>query len=436
MSYLSPANYLRANRIWLSLLTFLFVGAAFGQNTDFAYGLLAEGKLIRAKKELQLVALENPENVEALLALAWVEHWLGFEKNAEQHAQQVLNLQVENKEAIYLLEEINAYRRPLLYLSEEFQSDDQPMDRWNTAAGLSWYRSNLLNLKLEINQLSFQHDSSNSALQVQFQNTFFEAYSRINITGGVGLYSAQENELLWRLQAGRKLSELFYLQASLIKMPYFSTLSSVQLPFATLILKKEIALTLNRNDKWLGKAVLESNQFAKDEAVNTQFAWLLAPIIHTKKLKLGVGYAFSHSHSDSLTFIPKVNQGGQFIPNPDGGLVGVYNPYFSPKNQSVHWALISLEIPLKELVKWKTRFSYGAFAKADNPYLYEDLDSSGELFINFGYTDERYYPLEFESALTFSIGKSLELQAGYFYQSLFFYKAQGGRIELKYRLGK
>jgi hypothetical protein len=423
-------------RFWLFLFCLFILSPIIGQNLDHGLLLFSEGKLIQAKKELIQYISEHPDELSVQLTLAWIDHWLGFQTQSEFRVKSILEKDPENREAILLLNEIHEMRRPILSISEEFQKDDQPMNRWHTEAGISWYRSNLLNINLELNHLAFRHDSNTAALIFRAGNTFFEPLSRVQISADIGLYTAQESNLLWSIYAERKFLKALSLKAGLDKTPYFYTLSSVQADQAILMLKKDFSLTLNHEDKWIGKAAIENNAFVKNEEVRTQYAWIIAPVIHKSYLKLGAGYAYSHSHSDSLTFVPQADASGEYIPNPDGGLLGVYNPYFSPMNQSVHWLLLSLEIPLSEKVKWKSRFSYGIKAEADNPYLYENVNPTGEPFVDFGYVIQRYTPAELESALIFQFGNELEIRAAYFYQRLFFYTAQGGRIELKYRLGK
>ena len=430
------ATSIKAVCCWL-ILSFLAGSIPiFGQSEGHAYHLLSEGKLIRAKKELLLITQQNPEDFEAQLALAWTEHWLGFQNHARQRAQNVLERNPNHEGAIELLNAIHYLRTPVLSIAGENQWDDQPMKRWNTKAGLSWYRSNLLNLAFEVNQFRFQHDSSSSAFILRAENTFFEPYSRVNLSASLGLYAIQGNDLLWGLKAGRNLGNALYFEAVVDKTPYYYTLVSVQMSNATMMLNKELSLTLNQQEKWQGKAAFESNEFAKNETVKTRYAWLLTPIIHREKLKWSMGYAYSYSHSDSLTFLPQTDASGEYIPNPDGGLLGVYNPYFSPKNQSVHWALLSLQVPFGKRIEWKNRLSYGVYAVADNPYLYENINPMGEPVVEYGYTEQRYYPAEWESTFSFHFWEKLDLQVGYYYQRLFFYTAQGGRIELKYRLGK
>lgn len=430
------ANRLSRYCIWLFLLSLLVISPLFGQDLNDGLALYSEGKLIKAKKELTLYISEHPNELSAELTLAWIDHWLGFQSQAELRVKSILEKNPGNEEALQLLNEIQELRRLILSISEEYQSDDQPMNRWNTKAGIAWYRSNLLNLNFQLNHLAFRHDSNTAGLIIRAGNTFFEPHSRVQISAYLGIYRAQESNLLWSIYAERKFLNALSLRAGLDKTPYYYTLSSVQAENALLMLKKDISLTLNHKEEWLGKASLENNAFAKNEAVRAQYAWVLAPIVHRTRLKFGAGYAYSHSHSDSLTFIPKTDASGEYIPNPDGGLLGVYNPYFSPKNQTVHWLLLSLEIPFGAKVKWKSRFSYGIKAEADNPYLYENVNSAGELFVDYGYVIQRYTPAELESALIFQFGNKLELRAAYFYQRLFFYTAQGGRLELKYRLGK
>jgi hypothetical protein len=430
------ATSFKAVCYWL-ILSFLAGSIPiFGQSEGHAFHLLSEGKLVRAKKELLLITQQNPENFEAQLALAWTEFWLGFQQNANERVQKVLDQNPNHEEAIKLLNEIHELRVPLLSIVGQNQWDDQPMKRRNTKAELTWYRSNLLNLAFEVNQFRFQHDSSSSAFVLRAENTFFEPHSRINLSASLGHYAAQENELIWGLKAGRKLGNALYLEAALDKTPYYYTLASVQLANAIMMLNKELSLTLNHKEKWLGKAAFESNEFAKNETVKTRYVWLLAPIIHREKLKWSMGYAYSYSHSDSLTFLPETDAGGEYIPNPDGSLLGVYSPYFSPKNQSVHWALLSFQVPLGKKIEWKNRLSCGVYAVADNPYLYENTNPMGEPVVEYGYTEQPYYPAEWESTLAFHFWEKLDMQVGYYYQRLFFYTAQGGRIELKYRLGK
>jgi hypothetical protein len=195
-----------------------------------------------------------------------------------------------------------------------------------------------------------------------------------------------------------------------------------------------LAAVFNKSDSWLGKAGFQKQNFADNNNINTTYAWLLAPLVKQKNLKVQVGYAFSYAHADKNNFVATVPLSTLINTTPLYGTVsGIFDPYFTPQNQFINSLLASINIGLSEKVQFSSRTNIGVFAQADNPFLTLEKNAGNQqYYINKGYSTIKYTPVEWVSNLQLNLSLKFSVHLNYTYQKFLFYTNNQGGIQLKY----
>ena len=109
--------------------------------------------------------------------------------------------------------------------------------------------------------------------------------------------------------------------------------------------------------------------------------------------------------------------------------MGVYNPYFTPKEQEIHSALfISSYKPTKKITL-QAKLNYGLQATVQNPYRIEvtpnQFETGGFYKADFNYT-------EINASIDYSISKNFGINANYVYQETFFYTRDNFNLGLNF----
>jgi hypothetical protein len=117
--------------------------------------------------------------------------------------------------------------------------------------------------------------------------------------------------------------------------------------------------------------------------------------------------------------------------NTTQAITGVYDPYFTPQQQQVHSALVSLEIHPARVLNIGLNANVGFYAVTQTPYLYLENNESGTTFIDRGFVRERYVPYELSGFVSWQVSKKVSLQANYAYQSTYFFNSNYASLSCK-----
>ena len=397
---------------------------------DFARMLFQLNKTERAKLLFLDYISVDAKNAEANISLAWIDLQNGKISLAKKGAEDILLSYPDNKEAENILSTIEELTAPYLKLRAGAYSDDQPMQQSFIEPEVGVYRSWLLSpfVKASFNR---QNTTQSYATQwISAGNKIFLAATKTNIELSAGYFQGKnhEGDATWKIMLSQRISKNFSVDAGTEKRPYQYTIASVSNPFSYQI--TEAGFNLNKNNRWLGRAAFQSQKFDDGNLVSTFYGWLLAPVIDKNGFSLKAGYSFSHADSDVNTFIPKTSFAPPFVPN--NNIEGKFDPYFTPKEQYVNSALISLSVPISPSVNFSTRASVGFYARASQPVLFVDSDGTGTRFINKTYGSLNYTPVEIFSELNIKFSRNFYLAGNHAYNSLIFFKSNAVSIQLKY----
>ncbi|MGI8584614.1 MAG: hypothetical protein ACR2KX_20690, partial [Chitinophagaceae bacterium] len=397
--------------------------------------LFETGKLSHSQVLLEDYKLHDPGNAEVNILLARLNYWSGHNQIAKERIQDILKPYPDNPTALSILNEINNATAPYVKLGGIYTSDDQPLKSTGAQIEAGWYKSWILNPKLQVFYNHFTlPDSVFNSFWIQLGNkiSFGNSGFALNTTAGIFKHHTDDNEsrLTYNFIISQKVSNFISLEASTAERPYQYSSTSVRIP----VMQKfsGVALNLNKANNWLGRAAYEIQKFEDDNKIQTVYLWVLAPIINKNNFTLKGGYAFNHSNADKNTFtsIKPLNSVVQTtaVGNP---VEGYYNPYFTPNNQSIHSLLASVGIKLSDKVNFSSKLNIGVAASADNPDL--TLNKNQTTYsINKTYTRQSYTPVDFQNELLLHLSDQITLSGLYGYTKLLFYTVNQGAIQLKY----
>jgi hypothetical protein len=397
---------------------------------DYARMLFQLNNIQKARKLFLEYLAQDEKNVEANLSVAWIDLYNGKFSLAQKRVQNIASNFPDNKEIRKVLLGINELTAPYVKLRVGYYKDDQPMHQSFIEPEIGVYKSWLLSpfVKTSLNQQSTTQSYTTTWFSTG--NKLYLAASKTNVELAAGYFRSKnfQGEVTWKLLLNQKISNNFSLVAGTEKKQYQYTAASVETPFLYQLF--EAGINFNKNNKWLGKAGIENQYFKNGNTVSSLYTWLLAPLVNKKGFNLKTGYSFSYAHSDKNTFIPEKTLTPPLIPSMT--IEGKFDPYFTPNQQFVHAALISVNIPVSSSVNCTIRASVGFFARANQPVLFVDNNGTGPSFVNKTYYTLHYTPLEMFSELNFKLSNQFYLTSSYAYNSFIFFKSGVGNMHLKY----
>ena len=401
-------------------------------NVKLEYGRLLYQlqKFYKAGKLLNDYLATDSSNVEAHQMLAYINLWTGHMTNAKKEAVWIKNHEPENNEAAYILNQVAFYTAPYIKLQGLIYSDDQPIQRQGFEPEAGVYKSWWLSPYIKTSLNNFDADKQYKTSWTEFGNKISLAPAKLQIESSIGYFQGSNfnGDITWKVKLTQKISSSVSLDASTEKAPYQYTLASIKTPF--LYQLSEAGLSLDNKNHWLGRIAFHNQGFDDGNNCYTAYFWLLAPIIHKNDFSIKAGYAFSYANSEWNTFQPKQPIAMPLVLNKE--VDGIYEPYFTPNEQTIHSLLASVYIPFSKTAGFSSNLNAGISAHASQPDLVVSRNGVGPLFIKKTYEDFQYNPIDFSGELHFKLSSNLFFNANYNYKSLIFFKAHTVNVQLKY----
>lgn len=396
------------------------------------YGrMLFQLKKFPKSRSLFLKYLETDEkNAEANISVAYIDYWDGHIALAKKRAEYILNIYPGNKEATYLLHQLQNNTAFYVKVEAGGYSDDQPMRTTFFEPGAGIYRSWWFSPSVKARFTGVDADQAYDNSWVSAGNKIYISPTKTTVEMAVGFFqgSNYQGDVTSKIGLNQKLSSVVSIDGSTEKKPYQYTLASVKSPFLYRV--SEAGINVGNLNSWLARIAYQNQSFEDGNFAQTFYAWLLAPLIQKNEFSLKAGYAFSYANADRNTFQPKYPLEGSPVPNSQ--VEGSYNPYFTPSQQYINTALISINIPFSKAVHFSTRASLGFSATANQPSLVVSGNGQGPFFIKRDYGSLQYHPVEVYSKLSLRLSQQFYINGNYAYNSLIYFKSNSGNIELKY----
>ena len=400
---------------------------------EYGRTLFNLNKLSKARAILDDYMKTDSSNAEANIMRAYIDLWNGHMAAAKRRSLLLLKLYPGNADAEAILDKVRYYTAPYLKASAGFSSDDQPRRGEEYSFETGVYRSFLLAPVAQASIYNFHSlDSTYRSLWVRLKNTI-QTGSGFSLVFGGGIFqqaSTNTSHFTGNISLSQVVAKRFSLNAGFEKLPYQYSLASLKKAVINGV--TSLAVGYNKDDKWLAKAGYEQQHFEDDNNIGSSYFWLLAPMVHKNNFSLKAGYAFSFANSDQNKFINKESLSKLMGSTPLHGTVGgVYDPYFTPQNQTIHSLLASVKIGLSKNATITSRASIGVSAKADNPNLTLEKHAN-QFFIQKQYATISYTPVTWVTELQAGLSKKLFIGINYTFDQLLFYTSNQGSLQLKY----
>ncbi|MCX6250897.1 MAG: hypothetical protein NTX61_09100 [Bacteroidetes bacterium] len=205
------------------------------------------------------------------------------------------------------------------------------------------------------------------------------------------------------------------------RSPYLSTKSSLD----SNIIENHIALSIGWTDmnSWNGNFTAEIKNYPFDHNnVMSMNGWGFAPPLRFSVFKLWFGLAYNYSTSQQNHFVAEKSLTDILSDYNSTTLIkGIYNPYFTPKEQHVVSVVLALAIHPAKILDFNVNMNLGVYSIAMIPYLYLDKNSSGDIYIVRDFSHETYIPVKVTASLGLKLASNIRLQADYDFTSTYYY---------------
>ena len=391
---------------------------------DYAMMLVELGEQEEAIGHLEQYIKYDSLSKDAQLYLAKSYYWQG---NTGE-ALRVLNhlpAKLKNNESVKeLRHEIALVRASNLDIKTGYDFDDQPLKHFNAGADLHQYESNLLNWSVGVNAHQFASDTSNTAaynINAGNKFTFYKLGMQVNARLGASILPfANSTAFTGELGINKKLYKGFSLLLNAERKPYFFTTTSTQI---AVMQTEATAALLIENFKQFSGRIQYQQQLFDGNNINSISAWVLSPALKINKFSVKAGYAYQHADADNNNYTSNKSM-DSLLAHYTEPIVGIYAPYFTPKYQTIHSALLWMNYKPNNRLSITATGSYGVSATLSNPYLYlTEAPTDGPMLAK-DYTSQSYTPIDASIKIRYNVNERVSANASYEYHKTNFYTGQ------------
>jgi hypothetical protein len=405
---------------------------------DYARMLVNIGDNNRAKPILDEYITFDPKNGTALFTLSRLQFNQADYRKAFTTLDRIPKDADEYQYVQGMKRKIALWKAPWISFGTGYNWDDQPLVSWSPALQAGWSLHPLANLGLNLRTPVFiKNDVAYTGFWGDIRNKFHIASAAMDIEiGAGGVIFPKKNNADWT--ASFSLSKIFArnleIRIDADRSPYFFTASSID----SSVIDNHGALTLAWNDQnsWTGAVVAELHQYPIDNnTIGSVNAWLMAPPIRFSvfDVRLGAGYGYSSSQKNNFVAEKSLDEIVSTYSRA-AGVKGIYNPYFTPDQQSVASVILSASIRPTATLDINLYVNAGLYSFAQVPYLYLDKDSSSNIFIRKGFVRQNYIPANGKITLGWNAADNIRFEASYTISSTYYYLCQGAALTCKLNL--
>jgi hypothetical protein len=380
--------------------------------TRFLYEL---GKIDKATKVMNNFTGENSKNVEVLLMQANISFWKRDLKNARKKIDRIKDFYPNTEITQSLENEITNATATYIQTKFEFQTDSQPLEYFANHIITGKYISRFLSPQLEVSKYNFSPQKE-SALTLKLSNQFYLDKLKLAVKSTVGAYLNNSDATDWigDLSFTKNLFNNASLNFGYAKNALLGTIASTSFNLT----QQDLFGVLDYNNKYIALNLAYNHKFFEDENVITSIStWMISQPIKIKKVKFQLGYGYSYTDSENILFIPD-NKGS-----------GIYNPYFTPKDQKIHSALFITRYQPTKKITLGTKLNYGIKATVQNPYVIEIAPSAFDIG---GFYKAEFNYTEINGSFEYAVSKNFSVNANYVFQETFFYARDNYNLGLNF----
>jgi len=404
---------------------------------DYAKFLVNTGNFRKADVQLTKYTAINISNPEPWYYLAKINYWKGKNKESLALLDNLLRNVPGYTPAQLLRDQILRELSPWLSMDASYSSDDQPMNMLNPAIRGGLYRSNLVGLDFRIvAPVSFRSGKNFYAAGFSIGNRFHLSKPNMNFYLNLGVYDLNTLHTIgWTgdFKIEKNLLRKVTVWAEILRKPYLSTESSLGTPVFENHLT--LAASLNNPDHWNGRLSFEGSTFSTDNnSIKAFCGWIFVPAIKTRRFDFHFGYGYNYSTAKESRFTSEKPLSEILSAwDPAVPISGIYNPYFTPKDQQVHSLLAIIQIRAAERLKFTVNINGGFYATTQYPYLFLEKDASGSIFIQRASEKKSFNPVSVNAGMDWQVSGSIDLHAQADCSKTIYYTTQTFSISLRKR---
>lgn len=399
---------------------------------DYALKLVENGDVKQAAPLLEAYSKYDPSSNDLKLVQARIAYWQGDYKRALQLLKNESLVKEKQQETEILHAEIKAAQSPWLKINADYLQDDQPLQVITPALEAGTYLNAFVNPSISLSNGSFKTDTtSSSAQRISIGNkfNFYKAGLVVVANAGFAKLPNKARTGIGGIELTKTSFKYLQLSGQASLQPYLVTLSSI----SETIVPYHFALGAGWNNlnSWNGKLAWSMDTFKDKNYIYNVSAWIFAPPLRLASLQFRIGYAYGYSTSKENRYVAK--QSVTEIVKVYGKtttITGVYDPYFTPTNQQVNAALVSISYSKGKRFVGGVNASIGFIGYTDDPYLFLDKNKSNEVYVNRDYSHINFYPNRVDAYILCKITKKASLKASYSFLNNNFYTCHTAGLSL------
>lgn len=382
---------------------------------DYARFLYQTGEIDKVEAVLANFMDENSKNVEFLLMQANISFWNGDTKSAQKKVDQIQEIYPGTDITKNLENQIKQLTAFYVRANFEYQTDSQPMDYFAQHISIEKYISKFLNPRLEVSNYNFSPQTEQALiLKLGNKMRFDQLNLTLDVTGGAYKNFSGETDWIGGVRFEQKLADNASLNFGYSKNSVLGTIASTEFNLT----KQDVFGELDYNNKWLVFHTAYNQQFYQDDNTITLFGgYIVSQPVKVQKFGFQLGYGYNYSDAENILFVFD-----------DQGM-GVYDPYFTPKEQQIHSGLFIVSYKPFQKLTLQGKLNYGIEATVSNPY---PLEVAPNVFEIGGFYDETFDYTEIEGSINYVFSSRFSINAAYIFQETFFYKRDNINLGLNY----
>lgn len=387
---------------------------------DYARALYERGKFKKAQLLLEsLRNLNDASKAEGLIMLANISYWQGNIDKSKRLIKSFRSDFPTSDKLDRLSSEISDATALYVKGAYEMQTDTQPLEYTAQKAELGVYRSKFFQPKLEIENYSFT--PSAQALITRVSNRFYFANWGVTAKLAAGTYNNTEGSgIIGGLTLAKQLPYNVTVSLGYNIHPVLGTIASTNINVTETTMSGKVEY---HNKIFLSNLEYNQQKF-EDNTITNYVFWIVTQPIKFSKFSFQFGYSYGFSNAEEVFYIVDEEKSSET------NYVGLYSPYFTPKEQESNSFLLMAKYNLFRFLEIGGKTNYGISAKAFSPFLF---NNGTEVVIGFPEEKDEFFPSESSVYATYSLNDKFSIKGTYTYQETFFYSRDNINIELKYK---
>ena len=382
---------------------------------DYARFLFNQGEIYRTEKMLNLFVTDRTTNAEFLMMQAKISYWKGDLKKSKRLISRINELYPNAKQVTSLEKDIEALTAAYAKINVEYQTDSQPLEFIKNQIEIGKYVSRFLHPKIKISRWGLTPENHN-AITFRLSNEVYFQRLKLSaeISGGIYANSSATSDWIGGLKFEKEIFKNASLTFGYNKDALIGTIASTRINLT----KQDAYTALDFKNKYVvlnasvNRAIFEDGNF-----INTLAGWILSNPLKLYKFNFQVGYGYNFTDSDQILFFY------------DNNGAGIYDPYFTPREQEIHSGLFVMNFKPNEKLTFQAQANYGFKATVQNPYPVPTANSTFEIG---GFYNAPFDHMEINGSLNYQLNDKFNINATYIHQETFFYDRQNINLGLNF----